>query len=209
MKYTLKSVSSLAAALITFGSLAGGANGAITVIINGSPGSSLVNISVSGSGTWQDSKNDDDVGWGTNWSSDFIADTVQSGVGLNLGDGAALSSGQITLINNGSPLNVDSLNFDSDGTGGGDDFVFLFSPGINVVTGETYSISGSGTFDLSLMEAGASFDDLNPGIYTNNFGLTPITLNIIPEPTSVFLITLGTLPFLTRRLGSRLKRNVG
>lgn len=190
--------------------------GTVFITMTGVPGSSIVTISVSGSGVWIEGDQPlgqvapaDDVGWGGAWSGDF-ADGFDSGAGLNRGDGAPLVSGAIIMVVDEGTFPISEINFDSDNSFGGDDIGFSIDPQYFPQVGGSYSFSGSGLFDLNAMEPGVSFDNFTPGTYTTpggvgNLGSTSASLTIVsvPEPQSFAILSLGCLTVLLRRCRPR------
>ena len=170
--------------------------GAITVDIEGTPGSTLLNITVSGGGTWNGNYSSDRMGWGGGWDGDFLDDSVQNEPGIS-GGSQPVEGGNITINSNGTLFQLIEISFDSDtDSENGDDFALVFQSAINTTIGTPFTISGSVLFDLESIGPNFTFDDFKVGTYTapapveSSRPTTDITLNLVsvPEPSTAMLI---------------------
>ena len=202
MKNTLKSVRTLAATLITFGSLAGGANAALVINFSDAGGGAM---GYSITGTFTAINSAPDLG-------NHFADVIWQDVGDYKDDSqnetfATFPSVAIfTNLSGGANVRLDAFYLDNDGGGVSDDFGLNWTG--SFVAGDDYSISSSGTLTLP---AGQSFANYTVGALnlTNpllEYGTTPInanditvTIGAIPEPSSALLLGLGGLGLAARR----------
>ena len=149
MKYTLKSVQSLAATLITLGSITGGANAAISVTRLGGGDRYLADIgtitfNITSSGSVEIVTVEDFyIGPNTDTSSTPVVSNVS--YSINGGPSILLSLG----INSGS-YGADYGFWDNN------DFVFCLTSVLAVTNGNTLSFSGSFQFDASGLTTPAS-----------------------------------------------------
>lgn len=198
MKYTLKSVSALAAALITFGSLAGGANAAVIVSVsdNGSDllfewSGSLELGGLPSSGTLS--------GTTYNWMTPSLPRMHGLSGAIEYYDFQSLT---LTSFGTGTDLL-------SNGSSSGDSFGITIPSGTPGDTpGRVYVPSGytNQTLEGTLMFTGETMSSQGIDLSTPvvfDFGLAVGTVTIqaavIPEPSSAFLIGLGALGFVMRR----------
>ena len=203
MNVTARKVSFLTAAIFTLVSLVGQANAAVHLTLSGTPGSSIVNFELSGTGTFTES----------------IAAAHVNGVDFSPFN--PLDSGVSTSFNfasGGATFTIHYTGFDIERTVTGltlidsasstqPDFIGLEIASTSVSPSNNYTMSGSGTINLSSSNISGSpmtFDDLNTGIGSaasitgmpvDGFNLT---IQQIPEPSSLALLGLGGL-FITRR----------
>ena len=177
----------------------GTASGNIIVNAVGTPGSSIITLSATGT-FFAESSPDDDIGIGAGWSGDFAGPVFDNGAGLVASSRADLIAGDLTASFNGIDYEL-SIGFDDDGVGTNDDFGFFRTNGLDLPfsLGDVWTLSGKSSFDLTTLgnlPVGAmpTFDDLNVGSYTSILaGGSGITLNIsaaaVPEPGSLLIWT--------------------
>ena len=188
--------------LLLFLALCTAAKGAINITFLGTPGSSVVQYSLSGSGSFAPFATISPTGFGLN---DLSFDAFGSALDDNLFGTAYPAVGSGTLTNTTTGHNTSLLNFslNDDGGAGLDDILLRFEVPLTMSPGDNYTIFGNGVIDLSLV--GASFDDMNVG--TGTFA-TPgiidaasVTIGIapIPEPSRVVFACLGVAAMLLRR----------
>jgi hypothetical protein len=222
MKHILKSLRSLSAAVIILGSLAGLANGALTVTITGVPGEGVSRLVFDGSSqpnsftvlTTSSSNIDHlEVSWfGDNgesrpWSTNVVAD------GLDIIVNSVYRSGTVDV--NGL------INFDftqlylADDVIGADDFVWMIGPagtGITVSGGDAINYNQyTRDFSIDITQFGAGGgsitaigDTLN---VTGSWDQGDIAINVeavselpaIPEPSATILAVLSSLGLAFRR----------
>lgn len=199
----------------------------LVVEITGQPGSSIIWVTISGSGTWQADDLGFIVGNGIGWSGDFAGDDLGSLDAFV--DAAPILTGALTLDNAGTLVNLTSLILDSDGASfGADDFALLaLGNSVSVLENQAYSFSGTASFDLGTLGdpdlgALATFDDLSigtfvttdPTAFPDGLDVGSVTLQIsavagVPEPSAALLgVVVAGLAALGRlrslRLAARL-----
>lgn len=204
MNVTARKVSFQTAAIFTFVSLVGEANAAVHLILSGTPGSSIVNFELSGTGTFTESVAAAHVN-GIGFSP---FNPLDSGVsaGFNFASGGAT----FTIHYTGFDIErtVTGLTLIDSASSTQPDFVGLEITTTSVSPSNNYTMSGSGTIDLSssfISGGPMTFDYLNTGIGSaasitgmrvDGFNLT---IQQIPEPSSLVLLGLGGLLIARRR----------
>jgi hypothetical protein len=196
MKHTLKSVRALAATLITFGSLAGWANGALTIHVSDA-GAGQTQFQLSGSATAISSNYLDNELWLHN--QDWVSYPT-GGVGYYDFTSGAFT---ITTTQNGTQNGTRiyyNANFGFGLDVGGPESA------ISISTGDTVSWAGTFTIqvDFSNWESAAynnpTFDIFGNGSETVTFSESVlVTTSAVPEPSSALLFGLGALGLATRR----------
>jgi hypothetical protein len=174
----------------------------LVVDLQGTPGSSIVTISISGSGTWAVSGTTNLVSYAGGWSGDF----ANSDLAVDTIDPAPLLSGGLTLNNNGTNIALTSVLIDDDGAGGVDDFSLVASSGFLSIAGTAYTFSGAATFSLAQLgnpDLGSSvtFDDLSTGIFTSTTGSSTLhdaggislTISAVPEASPMICLSLAAV----------------
>ncbi|MDB4499232.1 PEP-CTERM sorting domain-containing protein [Akkermansiaceae bacterium] len=224
MKITLKSVRALAATLLTFGSLAGGANAAVTIDVEGVPGSSVTTWTFSGSydiflfdGDPSDGQfsfngaqqigepNYYRGGAGGDWSGEIASDA-----NLNNADvGMTILTARATGSSSGAHF-IDGLVIDSDGADGGDDFGWYIAGDLEAFETLTLSGTSEAPIDITKFGEGATLIQntgdnfsINNSSDTDNKGIITLNFTAIPEPSSALLIGVGALSILVRRRRKR------
>lgn len=197
MKYTLKSMSALAATLIIHGSLAGGANAAVTITFN-EVGSSVI-ATVSGSANLAAL-----IGVATNVPVIFVGESSVYANPVFLGIGGSSSFDPYGTISGPASIGSGIIQIAATSTSG--DFVGIGNgtgtgnPPVDLWLPASYSsgspLSGSSTWTgQSLSTLG-----IDPGVYVWSWGsgssADTLTLDVIPEPSSALLLGLGTIGFL-------------
>ena len=162
------------------------------IIVNLSPGAgSGTNIEITGSGV---------INGGVNEIINFNNFPVSfTAIGFNDSQSfAAAISVSGTRLNSGNAYSQDLISVTIDGSKATPDFDLNLTAGSFFNVGDTYSVNGSTTLD------GLAFADLIPGTYvpgnggdTSNVG--GLTLNIVPEPTSMALASVGLALIAFRR----------
>lgn len=193
MKITRK-LTSLATILITFASLAGGANAAITVTnISGDDylaDIGTLNFTVTTAGVFRVLTVED---YYVGPNTDRISTPLMSNITYSLNGSAPVS---IDLIANsgsyGSTIGVWDPN----------DFLFATASGISVSMGDQISLSGTFTFNAS----GLTSPVANPGDLVSTLAevdLTTVlsngTVSSVPEASSALLLGIGALGIISRR----------
>ncbi|MGJ8672100.1 PEP-CTERM sorting domain-containing protein [Rubritalea sp.] len=181
---TTKKVATLAATLITIGSLVGGANAAMTMTIN-EVGNDLV---FSYSGTL-DSWTSDSPSSGT-----FVQSTPSNFYSLTgdhddyITSGIVLDSGNWTSTSlSGGVKSGDNFGFDGS---------YWYASGPLYTAGT--QITGSATYtNTSYATAGFTIGD--SGSFSGGGNTVSFQVAAVPEPSSALLVGLGALSFVVRR----------
>lgn len=201
MKYTLKSVRTLAATFITIGSLAGGAKGASTLIdfSDGTPGIAIGSFYSSlgvtfSNGEWIDGS------LSAMTPHPNSSGMMFAGIGANLqpkvGNPIILTfSDPVTMISiiansvnaNGARMDL----YDSEVGGSLVDFDQVVGPSGSLNSNFILTYSGSGIRRAELYQP---FSVESEGIFFDNLQFEPI-----PEPSSALLFAAGTLVLIHRR----------
>lgn len=202
MKHTLKSVSALAATLVTIGSLAATVHGAVIVE------NSTLNDSLGGAGYWAQSFTTD----ANAWNSISFSWLAQDGV-------TELAAGNIFLLAQeylGSPSGLSSATggflAESTGVNSGQ---YEFSPFVTLnahtqywaYMGDTSTVDGGGINSSSNYAGGVYYQPDFFALSTSNYtdfggGFDAgfrISGTVVPEPSSALLLGLGALGVVTRR----------
>ncbi len=174
------------------------AHAAILVELSGAPSSSTVTYSFSGSGTWlATATRNAGLHFNSNNSqSNFVDANFAANVDVTLSGG-----GMLTNTTTGLGIAITGLRFTD--SLNGDDWSLLLAAGtISGTLGDTYVISGSGTFSLGSLTFGnliAGNSVSNVGTGTSDFG--PATLAVVPESAAFgWIAGACTLGFaVTRR----------
>jgi len=174
----------------------------LLMTLSGQPGDSIVTFELSGSTTIAGFSSGILGMGGTLTNFDAFSPAMGS---VNHGHLPLLSgSALIDDLTQGSSVSVTALFLQDRTTLGsiGDRFG-VQSQIYNIADGDTVAWSGSGTVDLS--SQGASFDDLTIGTGMGYFdapgaaGELRLTIQLIPEPTTVTLLGLGSLALVMVR----------
>ncbi|NNM30506.1 MAG: hypothetical protein HKO57_13375 [Akkermansiaceae bacterium] len=184
------------AALLLMGALPGA--GAVSLVFSGTPGSSIINYTLSGAGIFSAGGLDNMIVVVALSSDPF--DPIFN-VTQNYG---ITGTGILTNTTTAQSTSLVNIRFDHDDPvgGGQDDLRLDFNSNLAVTNGDAYTISGNGTIDVS--PAGATFSDFNlgtgSGIVTGS-GLVVdgLSLTIVPEPSGTVLAMLGLVLGLRRR----------
>ena len=183
----------------------------VEVLLQGTPGSSIVTVTVEGSGFWGSTVDGENHAGGFGgWSGDFLGTDFDGPIANTDVDGTLALFGLIELNNDGEIVSNLRLFLDSDGMGN-DDLSFQADTIYDTVIGQPYSISGQAVFDVQEIIGlddpfEVTWDDIILGTYSagnatfgHDFGSISITLVNVPEPsTACFLIALVT-HFFARR----------
>ncbi len=177
---------------------------AVSLLITGTPGSSIVNIELSGTGTFTSNIAAANVN-----GQDFNPfDPIGAGVSGNFGFASGAATFTIHYDGFDITRNVTSISFIDSTMNTGQDFIGLNIATTSVSPDQTYTMSGSGTLDLSSLFVSGSpmtFDDLNAGIGTaaSVTGMSVDSFNVtiqqVPEPSSAGLLGLGAAWGVLRR----------
>jgi hypothetical protein len=197
MKNELKSVRALAATLITFGSLAGGANGAITLSIY--QDGSKVSMSTTGGLV-------DTTGL-TTTTTGGIPNTILHGVANAVG--FQQSNNSLLRFNGASLSTTGGFSY---GVGGSSSALFTGSYNMialqNVGSGSLYLGTGAitGLNSVSAVTATTVADATLAGLgfvegssLTMTWGADSVTVQVVPEPSSAALLSLGCFGLVFRR----------
>jgi len=164
-------------------------NADLFVDIEGTPGSSLVSMTISGSGTWGATETEDVILYNA-VDGAFAGSALAIGSGdLNPSDSDWISlNSSFTLDNNGTPVVFDRIYIQDEGSAAVDDISLGTSSGnFTSTAGTPWSIPETTvTFDLALLgdpDSGAIFDDLGIGthpatIYNGSHQTGALTLNV-------------------------------
>ncbi len=199
MKITNTKVAKLAATLITFGSLTGGANGATILGVSASTNmgefTSVSNI-VDGSGlTGAQHLNGDPI-------DDFFSSMWQSSSGVATGDvtfdlGGTYSVGSTEVWNHNAFLQNSVMGLDILSSADGvvftpvASFVLAQGSGLDTYTPESLDLGG-----VTASHVRFSITSNHGGQVT---GLSEVQFSSIPEPSSALLFGLGAIALVARR----------
>lgn len=195
------------------------ANSNLIIELTGTSGSSIISMTISGSGIWTADQTEDVILYNNNAAA-FAGPALAIGLGdLNPNDSDWISlDSTFTLINNGLNVTFDRIYIQDEGAVGfGDDLSLGTSLGsFSSVTGQAWSIPlTTVTFDISQLgdpDSGATFDDLGLGthatnIYAGAHQTGELTLTVseragaaVPTPAPFLLMLLGALMYKARRL---------
>lgn len=195
MKHKLESVRNLAATLITFGALAGGANAAISV--TGNPQVSAT-VQVTSPYFWTITSSGD--------VSAFVLNDAMSS--LDGSETAASLVGFLSFTNLTTGISSNSYafqdgNYANNNVTEGDSYFYFLNP-LSVTVGDIVQLSPTAPISF----ADSNFDPDWNGLsfvgdtfLTNDFGiaLTALTPTPVPEPSSALLVSLGAFGIVARR----------
>lgn len=194
MKYTRKLVRTLAATLITIGSLAGGANAAITITVT-------ENTTLGGTNWTFDGGSGLVVGGGNNF---LVGATPANPQDIHLSDAEQIT---VALLSGSNSLGVDNIfvrNYGGlPGTNGdifdGFDFQGVFNiSGIDLST-MNGTVLHAPDFDIGALNNGTFSFDSYYTPYGTNLGVMQVNVGVVPEPSSSLLVCLGALGLVARR----------
>lgn len=208
MKYTIKPLSFLAAVLLALGSLAGDADAAVIITIEGVPGSSSFTISGSGTNTVLSSVASANTAFlripsGSAWTNPFTATFGDILVGNPEFFDLIASSGAVTLSISGSQV----FSRPHDGlrvfASNADRFALTSVPASDLpalVPGDSVTLSGTASFTLP----SGTFDTTwRPGTYVvspaADGGSYTIQINAIPEPSTALFLGCSAFGLVARR----------
>lgn len=196
---------------------AGASHAGLIIDLTGTPGSSTVSMTISGSGVWTADRTEDVILY-NDIAAAFAGPALAIGSGdLNPADNDWISlDAPFTLINNGVNVTFDRIYIQDEGNvGSGDDLSLGTSLGsFSTFTGQAWSIPlTTVTFDISALgdpDSGATFDDLGLGghianIYSGSHQTGELVLTVsvadgaVPSPTSALLLGLGLAGLAQRR----------
>ncbi|MDB4333009.1 PEP-CTERM sorting domain-containing protein [Akkermansiaceae bacterium] len=201
----------------------GGANAAVTIDVEGVPGSSVTTWTFSGSydiflfdgdpsdgqfsfnGAQQIGEPNYYRAGAGDWSGEIASDA-----NLNSADvGMSIITAVATGSSSGAHF-IDGLLIDSDGANGGDDFGWYIEGDLDGF--ETLTLSGvsEAPIDITsfgeggtlIQNVGESFS-INNASDPDNKGTITLNFTAIPEPSSALLIGVGALSILVRRRRKR------
>ena len=195
----------LAATLITFGSLAGGANGAVTINIFNDG----TNVTISSAGGTVDLTGMSIINFGIGFSNSLhcgnfglvgvegsdSGDSTEVGSlayfnGFSLGNGSRAPG---TFTRGDQTIAIREVN----GLGGGNDILFFpsgWTGGVNTLNAFSFTTESTNITTLGYISGSSA-------VWTATSGDT-VTIQIsppIPEPSSVLLLGFGTMGLLSRR----------
>lgn len=191
---TTSTVATLAATLITFGSLAGGANGAI--LFHFTEGVGVVNLSISGS---LDTSATLSAGPVANNTLTFF----KSSTGLILGGSNALADSYNVNLGSWTSFGTNSNSIFA-ATSSGDRVSLLGNSAISVPFGYTSGspITGGNTFSGSFASLGLTLGD-HVSNFNSDLSSDSVIVRVgnasIPEPSSAILLGLGAFGIAARR----------
>jgi len=170
-------------------------NAAVELTLSGTSGSSLIDFSVSGTGTIQ-----------SGLLLVSLVDLKLSGISFDALNSNFSPITSFPVIGNATFVNTSTLEtatltrvflIDGGPVAGVDEVIFDLSTRVNFGSGQFYSLSGSGRFDVA---SAGSFESFNLGSGTATpFGLDYATVSVIPEPPSASQLTIAlALIFLLR-----------
>ncbi|MGP1308661.1 MAG: hypothetical protein ACTS27_00495 [Phycisphaerales bacterium] len=174
--------------------------GQINVVLTGTSGSALVDVSITGQAAFA-------FPFAFNPNSfqlqDFAFDPFNERFVGTPPPGFSIT-GTATNTTTNASVNVVTIQFDDDSDGTSDtldDILINFDGNLNFEVGDSVLINASGTIDLSSI--GATFDDLTLGSGTvgQNQIFAGGRLTIVPTPGAAALLALGGLAASRRRRG--------
>lgn len=187
MRYTPKSVRTLSATLFTIGSLAAGANAAVTITI--SEDGSDVRVQATGTLNITGTSFLTNIGYSPN-----LAVNPSSGTLLFAGSHSVYTNNNTTpSFGAGAGLNTLTVT--------GDRFGFeALSPTESLLFVPSGFVSGSSISSEGVF-AGSTLTSLGvlPGTYVYTLPNDSINITVIPETTSAILLGLGSMSLLARR----------
>ena len=173
------------------------ASAVINLVFSGTAGSPIIGYSISGSGTFSFGGTNSIIRvlnlTGDPFGVAFVSEMTY----------AVTGTGTLTNTSTSQSTTLSGITFDHAGMPGdaADDLRLDFVSNLTAVGGQSYTMSGSGTFDVS--SKSATYSDFNPGsgagvVSGSGLGVDGVVVTV-PEPSRMLLAVAGIVVIAMRR----------